>query len=682
MKNYIIKNQKLDKKKFLIDYKKELNSSQYEAVITINGPLLVIAGAGSGKTRTLVYRAARLIESGIDPANILLLTFTRKAAKVMLDRASNILDKRCQKINGGTFHSFANSVLRKYGNHIGLSKNFTILDRSDSEDLINLIRTRLGYAGKDIRFPKKSSILDIISKAQNKSVKIDKVVDSEYPQYSKLKQDIKKIKQEYNKYKSDKMLLDYDDLLIYFMNLLEKNQELRIKLSNKYRYIMIDEFQDTNKIQAKIGGLLASEHHNIMAVGDDSQSIYSFRGAYFKNIMSFPKIYKDAKIVTLEQNYRSSQQILDFTNGIIEQAKEKFTKNLFSDNKSGGKPVFIEAYNENQQSAFITQKTLELREEGVPLNEVAVLFRSSWHSNDLEIELAKHSIPFAKFGGFKFIETAHVKDILAYLRIIFNESDTISWLRVLLLIEGVGPKKAADVADHIHGSEKGINDQVLEEIIKSSFPQGVKKLMALLKKAKQQTMGPAELISVFIDYYFPLMKNKYDDYNKRKSDIDSFTRIAERYQNLEKFLSDLTLEPLNISQSGADPEDLEDEKMTLSTIHSAKGLEWHSVFIIFANDGFLPSLKSLNNIDDIEEERRLLYVAATRAKENLFVIKPNLEFSGRNYFDDTYWGLSKISRFLDVNDILERFTEKWTISDDNDKNGEGEYDEEYIEYFD
>ncbi|MBU0547693.1 MAG: ATP-dependent helicase, partial [Candidatus Omnitrophica bacterium] len=393
-----------------IDYKNELNPAQLEAVESINGPYLVIAGAGSGKTRVLVHRVAYLVEQGVRPDQILLLTFTRRAAEEMLRRASLLLDERCKKISGGTFHSFANMILRKYAKLLEISNNFTILDQADAEDAINLVRAQLGYHKSEKRFPRKHAILEVISKSVNKSEDIADVLYDEYPQFMEFTEEIKKIRQEYNKYKRQKSLLDYDDLLVFLKNLLSKHEDVRASLSAKYKYIMVDEYQDTNKLQAHIVCLLAADHANIMVVGDDAQSIYSFRGANFKNIIDFPKIFKNTKIITLEENYRSTQPILNLTNAVISQAKEKFEKHLYTKKKEGNIPVFLDCADENSQSCYVADKILELREEGIALKDMAVLFRSGWHSNDLEIELASRNILFAKYGGQKFVEAAHIKD--------------------------------------------------------------------------------------------------------------------------------------------------------------------------------------------------------------------------------------------------------------------------------
>ena len=644
-----------------IDYKNELNAAQLEAVRSTQGQYLVIAGAGSGKTRTLVYRVAFLVEKGIKPEEILLLTFTRKAAEEMLSRASTLLDERCRKVSGGTFHSFANSILRKYAKLLGVSNNFTILDRSDSEDVVNLIRTQLGFNKQDKRFPRKRAIMEIISISVNKSVPIDDVLYDEYPQFMEWTDEIKKINSEYAKYKYSKSLLDYDDLLVYLKNLLEKHEDVRLALSNKYKYIMVDEYQDTNKLQAYIVCLLACEHKNIMAVGDDSQSIYSFRGANFKNIMDFPKIFKDAKIITLEENYRSTQPILNMTNEVIRFSEEKFEKNLYTKKQGGRLPVFVDAEDEFAQSKYIVDKVLELREEGIEFGDMAILFRSGWHSHDLEIELANRNVPFVKYGGQKFVEAAHIKDIISYLRILHNRFDQVSWHRTLLLLKGVGPKTSERIISELMINKIGfaLGSKFIDKI------DGLGELLELLKGIDEQIQDPAQIIHVFLKYYQPLLKDKYDDFNKRLNDLDSLERIASRYKSLEQFLTDMALEPpeRNIFEAGS--RDKDDSPLVLSTIHSAKGLEWHTVFVIYVAEGHLPSYLSLEDKDALEEERRLFYVAVTRAKENLFLLKPHIDRSPRSYFDAAGSVFTTVSRFLEEGDILTRLVDTENACADN-----------------
>ncbi len=632
-------------------YQNELNPAQAKAVESVQGAYLVIAGAGSGKTRVLVHRVAYLVGQGVKPEEILLLTFTRRAAEEMLRRASTLLDARCSRVSGGTFHSFANRILRKYASLVGLSSNFTILDQSDAEDAVGLVRTKLEFNKSDKRFPRKHAILEVISKSTNKSASIEDVLAEEYPQFEEFAAEIKNIRDEYNAYKRQKSLLDYDDLLIYLQMLLSQHAEARLHLSRKYKYIMVDEYQDTNRLQAYIACLLASEHGNIMVVGDDAQSIYSFRGANFRNIIDFPKIFKNTKMITLEENYRSTQPILDLTNAVIRQAKEKFEKNLFTRKKGGNSPVFIDCSDDSAQSKFVAEKILELREEGLNLKDMAVLFRSGWHSNDLEVELASRNIPFVKYGGLKFVEAAHIKDVLSYLRIIHNPEDQVSWLRALLLIPGIGPKTANAILEALAKKDKTGTENILKK------KEDLVKLLDLLAESRSQTDKPAGLIEKFLKYYQPLLKIEYDDFNKRLNDLDSLLNIASRYKTLEQFLTDMALEPpeRGLVESGHSEKD--DSTLTLSTIHSAKGLEWHTVFIIYVAEGHLPSYLSLESQDEIEEERRLFYVACTRAKTNLFLSKPNIDRSPRSLMAAGGTAFTQLSRFLEEGSVLDKFVD-------------------------
>ncbi len=641
-----------------IDYKNKLNPAQLDAVQSIQGPHLVIAGAGSGKTRVLVFRVAYLVEKGTKPDEILLLTFTRRAAAEMLRRASILLDERCQKVGGGTFHSFANYILRRYSKFLGLSEHFTILDQSDAEDTINLIRTQLGFAKSDKRFPRKRAILEVISKSINRSENLEKVLYDEYPQFIEWTDEIERIRKEYVTYKFTKSMLDYDDLLVFLKLLLQKHESVRSRLSDKYKYIMVDEYQDTNKLQADIVRLLSGEQANVMVVGDDSQSIYSFRGANFKNIIDFPKVFPKARVIKLEENYRSVQPILNLTNEIINCSKERFEKRLFTRKKGVGMPFYIETHDENAQSSYVAQKILQLREEGVELGSIAVLFRSGWHSNDLEVELAGRNIPFVKYGGQKFVEAAHIKDIISFLRIVYNISDAVSWHRALLLMRGIGAKTAERVINEVVINQKGLNsdDKLLTRY------DDLKALIGLLKKIDPAHSAPGKLIRLFLEYYNPLLKEKYDDFHKRINDLDSLERIASRYDSLEEFLGDMALEPPERSIVEAGRRDKDDLTLTLSTIHSAKGLEWHTVFLLFAAEGHLPSYLSLEDEEAIEEERRLFYVATTRAKENLFIIKPHIDRSPRSYFSHSNSVFTQPSRFLTEGDILKKYVQSESIA--------------------
>ena len=648
VKKYVLKKQDTSSQ-YKINYEKELNPAQLEAVKFKNGPVLVIAGAGSGKTKTLTFRVARLIESGIKPENILLLTFTKKAADEMLNRAVMILDSRCEKVAGGTFHSFSNYILRKYSNLLELRNNFTIIDRADAEDVINHLRGSV-IGKQEKRFPRKGTILDIYSKAINKNMTAEEVIESEYNQFSHCIEKINEISKQYITYKRQNSLLDYDDLLLYLRTLLQSNDDIRKKLSNQYKYILIDEYQDTNSLQADIIKLLASEHNNVMAVGDDSQSIYSFRGANFRNILDFPAIFPDTKIIKLEQNYRSSQNILALTNEIIKKAKEKYTKNLFSDIVFPEKPALICMNDMQTEAEFVAQRVLELQEEDISLNDIAVLCRSARMTYNLEIELAKRAIPYRKFGGLKFIETAHVKDVIAHLRVILNPYDIISLNRILLLLDGVGNQTAMKLLP-VLSSEKIETEKLM---LPSKSSESIKKLLLTLDEQRKNLLNPSQIVEKVLAYYEPILIDKYDDYTKRLKDLEHFLYLSSQYSNLEDFLSDLALEPPDSSVSEVEDGAQKDEYLTLSTIHSAKGLEWKAVFIIGAVDGRFPSVYSFNSEEELDEELRLMYVAATRAKSYLYITYPI------DMFDySSGMVLSKPSRFLDG--IEQDILEKWVL---------------------
>lgn len=652
-KKYVLKKRPVIKTDYKVNYEEDLNEAQLEAVKSKDGPILVIAGAGSGKTKTLTYRVARLIEDGIKPENILLLTFTKKAAAEMLSRATIVLDNRCEKVAGGTFHSFANIILRKYSKLLGLKNNFTIMDRADCEDVINHIVGQL-FPKKEKRFPKKSTLLDIYSKSINKVTPTKQIIADEFPQFAHYEDKIIEVHKAYVAYKRENSVLDYDDLLLYIKLLLENNDGLRKRLSNEYKYIMVDEYQDTNTLQADVIRLLASEHNNIMAVGDDAQSIYSFRGANYRNILDFPRLFENTKIIKLEQNYRSTQNILKLTNEIISKAKEKYTKNLFSNIVSPQVPALICAKDTQMEADFICQRILELLDEDISLSDICVLTRNARMSYNLEIELSKRAIPFQKFGGPKFMETAHIKDVVAHLRVILNPDDVVSLTRILLLLKGIGASTVNNIMPIIKGDLKPDI-----KLLPSNKSQSLTPLFNTLGQLRDYstTKKPEEIVSAVINYYRPILKDKYDDFSKREKDLDHFEYLSTQYSNLEDFISDLALEPPDASVEGMYKKNSDDEALTISTIHSAKGLEWDSVFIIGAVDGRFPSAYSFNSEEEMDEELRLMYVATTRAKNNLYITYPV-----DMYDYSMNMVLSKPSRFLDGihDDILER----WDITEE------------------
>jgi DNA helicase-2/ATP-dependent DNA helicase PcrA len=605
-----------------IDYAKALNERQLEAVMHGDGPLLIVAGAGTGKTRTLIYRVARLVEQGVPPSSILLLTFTRRSASEMLQRASVLLDRRCEKVSGGTFHSFANQVLRRHAAAIGFGEAFTILDRADSEELVGLMRHEIDVAHKTLRFPKKETLADLFSRAANREETVAEAVARDAPHFLYCVDDIARIAALYRAAKRERNLMDYDDLLLHLATLLREHADVRRLLSGTYRHILVDEYQDTNRIQAEILRLLADVHQNVTVVGDDAQSIYSFRGARFRNIMDFASDFPGTRTVWLEENYRSRQPILDATNEVIARAAEKYPKRLFSNRGGGDLPALISTPDERTQSAFVADRVVELVEDqGLALSEIAVLFRAAYLSFDLEVELSKRRIPYRKFGGFKFLETAHVKDVVAHLRVVDNPRDSLSLSRILSLLPGVGKKKSADLARAAYGQASLA--PVIEALSRMTKTEEASKLASLLSgMSGGEGIAVSGMMSRVLAHYRPILEARFDDFPRRVKDLEHMESLCARHASLHEFLAEITLEPPTASTGDMVAPDGEDEYLTLSTIHSAKGLEWKAVFLIWALDGKLPSIRAAENEEEMEEERRLFYVAATRAKDILAITYP------------------------------------------------------------
>jgi len=630
-----------------IDYAKELNESQFKAVMTTAGPLLIVAGAGTGKTRTLVYRVARLVETGARPESVLLLTFTRRAATSMLARAASLADARCQRVSGGTFHSLGHSVLRKFSELSGVDRNFTVLDQSDTEDLIDLLR-RQNKLTKDRHFPRKRTICAIFSMMVNKVSPMKQVLSQDYPQFVDERKALEELFKGFEEFKRTRHMLTYDDLLVRLREALEGNADLRRQLSDQYRYIMVDEYQDTNKLQAQIVRLMTATHDNVAVVGDEFQSIYSFRGASHKNMLEFPKLFPAAQIIKLEENFRSTQPILDVANAIIEDVKEGYSKRLFSRIEGGEQPVVVSARDENEQSQFVAERIEELREQGIPLSEIAVLFRSSSHSFDLEMELAKHGIPFRKFGGIRFAESAHIKDALAFLRVVVKPSDTLSWFRALKLIDHIGDATVYQILDHLDVERKEFRSARTKEGLfrklhrfpaRASYQAQLGRLARVLTTVLE-SKSPGEQLSTVLRFYRPLLKTKYDDAPRRGRDLEHLQAIAKRYKTSARLLDDVALDPSDATQRSVARRS--SGFVTLSTVHSAKGLEWDSLFVIWMTDGWFPSSRFQDEFDDFEEERRLLYVATTRAKRDLHFVYPLNVYRGPE--SDS---LPALSRFLE-----------------------------------
>ncbi|HKG98619.1 MAG TPA: ATP-dependent helicase, partial [Pyrinomonadaceae bacterium] len=620
-----------------------------------------VAGAGTGKTRTLVYRVARLIESGIRPESVLLLTFTRRAAQGMLVRAAALADERCQRVSGGTFHSIAHSILRKHSELAGVLRTFTVLDQSDTDDLVDYVRRQMGLVGKDRHFPRKHTIGAIFSMAANKLLTLEEVLHQFYPQFIHAAEELDELLKAFDQYKRERHLLGFDDLLVRLKSALEASRDLRLKLSNQFRYIMVDEYQDTNKLQAQIVRLMAETGDNVAVVGDECQAIYSFRGASFKNMLEFPELFPDAKVIKLEENYRSTQPVLDVSNVIIGEAEEGYRKQLFSRVADGPQPLLVTASDENEQSRFVVQHIEELREEGVPYNEMAVLFRAGSHSFDLEIELGKHGIPFRKFGGIRFAESAHIKDALSFLRVAVNPADTVSWFRMLKLVDHIGDATVQQILEYLGTERKsyrslrakeGLFKKLRQFPAKSGYKDQLIRLAGVLEAVVEHKTVRAQLSAVE-RFYRPILKASYDDHPRRQREIEHLLTIAKRYKTTEELLSDVALDPVDTALAEAQARG--QGFVTLSTVHSAKGLEWNTVFIIWMMDGWFPSSRAYDAFEDLEEERRLLYVAATRAKQHLYFTCPVSPYQDRGPLS-----FAEVSRFLEP--ISEAILPRATLS--------------------
>lgn len=605
-----------------IDIDNELNEAQREAVLTTDGPVLVIAGAGSGKTRTIVYRLAHLVEQGVDPAQILLLTFTRKAAQEMLARAESILGRPLTGTSGGTFHSFAYATLRRNAMDIGFDNGFTLMDRTDSENICKDVKDALKLGKGDRSYPKKGTLLDMITKSRNKELPIDIIMEREAYHLSPYLDDINEISDGYAQFKRDHALVDYDDLLFHLDKLLEENEPLRNQLQARYRYIMVDEYQDTNLVQARIVKHLAGTKGNVMAVGDDAQSIYAFRGANVANILEFPKIFEGAKVIRLEKNYRSVQPILDLTNEILAGAATKFDKNLYSDLKSDKLPEVVYPLSDQTQARLVVDQILEFKRKYM-LHDIAVLFRAGYQSFPLEVALTRIGIDYQKYGGIRFHEAAHVKDVLSYLRLVLNPHDLLAWQRAMDHIKGVGPKTVAKIYKAMHAGD----DKFMLKVTQKHEP--LRELLNELNVLRGMPPKPSAILERIMAFYQPILIEKYpDDYPKRQAGLEQLSQISTSYSDLEQFLGDLSLD--------GDPEEekRKENAVVLSTVHSAKGLEWSAVIIIDCVEDRFPSRRAMQRADDLEEERRLMYVACTRAKQCLKLFVPSSVYNRASGMSD------------------------------------------------
>lgn len=652
MKKFVLSGEDSTPTQYSIEYEDLLNEAQQKAVFHDQGAALLVAGAGTGKTRTLVYRVARLVESGVDPSQILLLTFTRRSAWEMLRRASQILDDRCKRVEGGTFHYYCSKLLHQYAKRLGYPENFTIIDAQDSMDTIHMVRGTIDIPKNRTRFPQKSTLYSIFTTSVNKQKSVREIVEDEYSQFTSHIQIIETIFKKYQEYKESNYVMDFDDLLMRTKILLENDEEVRTEVAAKNRYIMVDEYQDTNALQAQLTTLFGSVHQNIMAVGDDAQSIYSFRGADHKNMMRFPELFENTTIIKLEENYRSTQKILNLANNILKQASEKFEKELYTHNGEGDLPGLVKSANMNDQSRFITQMILNLREQGTELNDIAVLFRNGRDSFDLEVMLNRKNIPYIKYGGQKFTEAAHIKDVIAHLRILINPRDTISWNRVLMLIDGIGPKTAQDLFNWALTSSDPYRPAEAPNTSYRYLSQ-LKALGDLFSQLKKLTGSVSEQLQAVVDYYSSFCKKRFDDYPKRIKDLETFVDISGTYRSLEIMIEEIALDPIEATAVETEQTEHDEAPLILSTIHSAKGLEWSTVFLIQCLDGIIPSGYAIEDLEQMDEEIRLLYVAVTRAKDQLFLTYPALF---QSHYGDYF---TNPSRFIE--DISDKLLEPWVL---------------------
>ena len=605
-----------------IDYDHELNEEQLAVIKNGDGPCLVLAGAGSGKTRTITYRVAWLLEHGVPPSSILLLTFTNKASHEMIERVQGLLGGYAQGMWAGTFHSVANRLLRTYATRIGFESNFSILDQEDARDLFALVVKELKIDTKGKRFPNAKVLQEVISLQRNAGQTVRETVEDLHPKFLPIVSEIEDVARLYEQTKKWQNSMDFDDLLLYLLALLREDEAVAEQLSQQFQYVLVDEFQDTNVVQAALVERLSRAHRNILVVGDDAQSIYSFRGAEIKNILQFPKTYPQAKTFRLTTNYRSTPQILHVANAVIHHNQDQFEKELKAVRHDGELPSIVPAQNSTQEAQYIAEQILELAANGTPLDETAVLFRASFHSQALEFELMKRDIPYEYRGGLKFFERSHVKDVIAHLRLIANVRDAMAWVRVLRLHPGIGLVTANKIAKEA-GRYKDVHEALSNMHVKGvKAAQGVAGATRVLSAMLRARNTPSDFIRALAAHedYALYLENEFPNYQERLEDLEQFAVFAEQFDDLPSFLEAVSLTNEFGASRGTD--DLPGERVVLSTIHQAKGLEWDAVFVMNVADGKFPHSLAYNDAADLEEERRLFYVATTRARKQLFFTYP------------------------------------------------------------
>jgi DNA helicase II / ATP-dependent DNA helicase PcrA len=647
-----------------VDYAAELNEQQLAAVTAPPGPLLVIAGAGSGKTRTLTYRVAYLLENGIDPRNILLLTFTNKAAREMLGRVANLMPIDASGLWGGTFHSVGNRILRRHGSALGYSSGFTIMDREDQKDLIEAVVAAAGIDPKEIRFPKGDVLAEIFSFVVNTEKPLEELLAEKFPYFLPLLDKIQDVRERYEKKKKATNSMDFDDLLQKTLSMFQQHERIADIYRRQFQFVLVDEYQDTNKIQADLVDLLARDHRNVMVVGDDAQSIYSWRGANFQNILEFPKRYPDAQVFKIEMNYRSVPEILEVANAAIAANVQQFRKHLSATRESKAlKPALVALNDSAEQAQFVAQRILELRDENVDLNDIAVLYRAHYHAVELQLELSRRGIPYQITSGIRFFEQAHIKDVSSFIRLVANPRDEVAFKRMVKLLPGIGNRTAENLWRSWENSlaERGEVSSWGERVSSMPAPAKSKKAWEQLAHtldeiapAGQPNM-PSEMITSVVEaIYDDYAKTNFTNYELRREDLNQLAIFARQFKDVHEFLSQLALIS-NVDAEAAPTQINDKEAVNLSTVHQAKGLEFHTVFVIWLTDGMFPSNRSLDTRDALEEERRLFYVAITRARDELCLVYPQMRLSGG--YGDVF---QRPSRFLQ--EIPNDLVEDWQVT--------------------